>query len=48
MLAHEVGAGAGTIDRMLADGEMQRVPASREQAERLLAQARSHVASTAM
>ena len=30
---------------MLADGELQRVPASREQAERLLAQARVHVAS---
>jgi hypothetical protein len=30
---------------MLADGELQRVPASRGQAERLLAQARVHVAS---
>jgi hypothetical protein len=33
------------IERMLADGELQRVPASRGQAERLLAQARVHVAS---
>jgi hypothetical protein len=30
---------------MLADGELQPVPASREQADRLLAQARVHVAS---
>lgn len=37
--------GRATIDRMLADGELQRVPASREQADRLLAQARVHVAS---
>ena len=33
------------VERMLADGEVQRVPASREQSERLLAQARVHVAS---
>lgn len=37
--------GRGAIDRMLANSELQRVPASREQAERLLAQARVHVAS---
>lgn len=37
--------GREAIDRMLADGELQRVPASREQADRLLAQARMHVAS---
>src|ERR1700761_555134 len=37
--------GRAAIDRMLADGELQRVPASREQADRLLAQARVHVAS---
>jgi hypothetical protein len=37
--------GRAVIDRMLADGELQRVPASREQANRLLAQARTHVAS---
>jgi hypothetical protein len=30
---------------MLADGELQRVPASREQSERHIAQARVHVAS---
>lgn len=30
---------------MLADGELQRVPASREQADRLLNQARTHVSS---
>jgi hypothetical protein len=32
--------GRTAIERMLADGELQRVPASREQSERLLAQAR--------
>jgi hypothetical protein len=37
--------GRAVIERMLADGELQRVPASREQADRLLAQARVHVAS---
>jgi hypothetical protein len=37
--------GRAAIERMLADGELQRVPASREQSERLLAQARVHVAS---
>ena len=37
--------GREALDRMLADGELQRVPASREQADRLLAQARVHVAS---
>jgi hypothetical protein len=37
--------GRASVDRMLADGELQRVPASREQADRLLAQARVHVAS---
>jgi hypothetical protein len=37
--------GRDSIDRMLADGELQRIPASREQADRLLAQARIHVAS---
>jgi hypothetical protein len=39
------GQGRAEIDRMLGDGELQRVPASREQANRLLAQARVHVAS---
>jgi len=33
------------IERMLADGELQRVPASRQQADRLLVQARTHVTS---
>jgi hypothetical protein len=37
--------GRATIERMLADGALQRVPASREQADRLLAQARVHVSS---
>jgi hypothetical protein len=37
--------GRTVIERMLADGELQRVPASRAQADRLLAQARVHVAS---
>ncbi|MGD0559490.1 MAG: HEPN domain-containing protein [Streptosporangiaceae bacterium] len=35
------------IERMLADGDLQRIPASREQADRLLAQARSHANSAA-
>jgi hypothetical protein len=37
--------GRALIDRMLGDGELQRVPASRTQAERLIAQAQVHVAS---
>jgi hypothetical protein len=37
--------GRAAVERMLADGELRRVPASRGQAERLLAQARVHVAS---
>jgi hypothetical protein len=37
--------GRAAIERMLADGELQRVPGSREQSDRLLAQARVHVAS---
>jgi hypothetical protein len=39
--------GRAAIERMLADGELQQVPASREQADRLLAQARVHVTSAA-
>jgi hypothetical protein len=39
--------GREAIERMLADGELQRVPASREHADRLLVQARSHVSSAA-
>lgn len=37
--------GRAVIERMLADGELQQIPASRDQADRLLAQARVHVAS---
>lgn len=37
--------GREAIKRMLADGELQRVPASRDQADRLLIQARTHVTS---
>lgn len=37
--------GREAIERMLADGDLQRVPASREQADRLIAQARTHIAS---
>jgi len=36
------------IERMLADGELQRVPASREQADRLLIQAKTHVSSAVL
>jgi hypothetical protein len=39
--------GRGTIDNMIARGELERVPASREHADLLLAQARRHVASAA-
>lgn len=37
--------GREAIDRMVADGELQRVHASREQADRLIAQARIHIDS---
>ncbi len=37
--------GRAVIDRMLADSELQRVPASREQADRLIAHARKHLVS---
>jgi hypothetical protein len=37
--------GRADIDRMLADRRLQRVPASREHAERMLAQARKHLTS---
>lgn len=37
--------GRSTIERMIADGELQRIPASREQADRLLTQARGHAES---
>lgn len=39
--------GRAEIERMLADGALQQVPASREQADRLLAQGRSHLRSAA-
>jgi len=39
--------GRAVIDRMLADSELQRVPASREQADRLIDQARAHLSSAA-
>lgn len=37
--------GRDVIDRMLAGSELQRVPASREHADRLMLQARKHLAS---
>lgn len=37
--------GRATIDRMLADQHLQQVPASREHADRLVAQARAHLSS---
>ena len=37
--------GREVIDRMLADNELQRVPASREHADRLILQARKHLVS---
>ena len=38
--------GRTVIEQMLAAGDLQRVPASREHADRLLEQARRHVSST--
>ena len=37
--------GRGVIDRMIAASELQRVPASREHADRLIRQARRHLVS---
>ena len=37
--------GRATIDKLIADGELQRVPPSREHADQLLAQARKDLAS---
>ena len=37
--------GREVIDRMLAESELQRVPASREHADRLVLQARVHLVS---
>jgi HEPN domain-containing protein len=39
--------GRATIEQMVADGELQRVPPSRRQADRLLDQAHHHLASAA-
>src|ERR1700761_3682381 len=37
--------GRAHVDRLIADGELQRVPASREHADQLLVQARKDLAS---
>jgi hypothetical protein len=39
--------GRARIEQMLADGELQSIPASRAQADRLLGQARAHLSSAA-
>jgi hypothetical protein len=39
--------GRATVDRMLAGAELQRVPASRDHADRLVSQARNHLTSAA-
>jgi hypothetical protein len=39
--------GRDVIERLLADRHLQRVPASREQADRMIAQARQHLSSSA-
>lgn len=40
--------GRATIDKLIADGEMQRVPPSREHADQLLAQAHKDLASAGL
>lgn len=40
--------GRATVDKLIADGELQRVPASREHADQLLAQARKDLASAGL
>jgi hypothetical protein len=40
--------GRATIDKLIADGELQRVPPSREHAEQLLAQARKDLDSAGL
>lgn len=40
--------GRATVDELIADGELQRVPPSREHADQLLAQARKDLASAAL
>lgn len=37
--------GRSTIEQMLADGQLEKVPANRGQADRLLVQARKHLMS---
>lgn len=37
--------GRATVDKLIADGELQRVPPSREHADQLLAQAHKDLAS---
>lgn len=37
--------GRSQVDRLIADGELQRVPANREHADQLLVQARKDLAS---
>lgn len=37
--------GRSAVDRLIADGELQRVPANREHADQLLGQARKDLAS---
>jgi hypothetical protein len=39
--------GRAVVDRMLADQHLQRIPASREHADRLITQARAHLSSSA-
>ena len=39
--------GRATVDKLIADGELQRVPPSREHADQLLAQARKHASTQA-
>jgi hypothetical protein len=39
--------GRAVVDRMLAGSELQRVPASRDHADRLISQARTHLTSAA-
>jgi hypothetical protein len=40
--------GRATVDKLIADGELQHVPPSREQADQLLAQARKDLASAGL
>jgi hypothetical protein len=40
--------GRATVDKLIADGELQRVPPSREHADQLLAQARKDLASAGL